>query len=180
MEPTTTRGSALPFRGAEDFSQRRITLLLSCLEATKSFLDYFLQLPADMVTKHSTQERGYLAHATMVLMKLAFCSNLGIENFSLREACNVLYYVDSLPLQLGDLDDEYLDDGQPDSFVSCKIMAERVKSWYERTEFYEQTGTPSDLKDMSPLQFVTIAKEEQLMNFDFTTMDFSFYEGLSF
>ncbi|KAF6227633.1 hypothetical protein HO173_012073 [Letharia columbiana] len=167
-------------REAGDSSQRRISLLLSCLEATKSFLDYFLQIPPRLILRHCTFERGRLAHAVTVLIKIAFCASPGLENFPLREACNVSYYLDALTEHLGSMSANLPDDGCPDSFSAFKAMGERIKSWYERMEFFEQVGSPSDLKDMSPLQFVEIAKEEQSTNFDLSNLDFSFFEAGSF
>ena len=109
--------------------------------------------------------------AVTVLIKLSFCKNLGVDSFPLREACNVSYYLDALSGHLG-----RMSAGKPDedSVSTFKTMTERVKSWYESTEFFEQAGAPSDLKDMSPLQFIEIAKEEQSMNFDLGNLDFSF------
>lgn len=180
MENSFAGSSAPLCHEAYNPYQKRITQLLSCLEATKSYLDCFLQIPPALCARLSTPEKGSLAHAIMVLIKLAFCSNLGSDNFSLREACNVSYYVDALAEHMGRARVNEFDDGTPDSFSALKKMAERVKDWYERTEFFEQAGTPSDLKDFSPIQFVRIAKEEQLLNLDFSNMDFSFLEGSSF
>lgn len=87
------------------------------------------------------------------------------------------YYVDALAGHLSSTSFNDFDDVVPDSCLAFKTMAERVKQWYERTEFFEQVGTPSDVNDMSPLHFVKIAKEEQLMNFDFSNLDFSFLDG---
>lgn len=175
MEHSIAMMSSVPLgREAADLSQRRISLLLSCLEATKSFLDYFLRMPAGLIVRHSTVERGQLAHVITVLIKVAFSSNLGLDNFPLREACNVSYYLDALVRHLGSISANLPNEGHPDSFSAFKAMAERIKSWYENTEFFEQVGSPSDLKDMSPLQFVEIAKEEQSMNFDLSNLDISF------
>lgn len=180
MEQSIARSSVPPVHEAEYLSQRRISLLLSCLEATKSFLDCFLRTPPELIVRHSTLERGQLLHAITVLFKVAFCTTLGLDNFPLREACNVSYYLDALAEHLGSMSSNTPDEGFPDSFSTIKAQAERLKSWYERTEFFEQAGTPSGVKDMSPLQFVEIAKEEQLMNFDLGNIDFSFLEGASF
>ena len=174
MEHSVTISSVPGGHEAADLSQRRIRLLLSCLEATKSFLDYLLQIPVAIILRQSTMDRGQLAHAATVLMKIAFSKNLGLDNFPLREACNVSYYLDAVVGHLGSTSASLPDDGSPDSFSALKIMAERIKSWYESTEFFEQVGSPSDLKDMSPMQFVEIAKEEQSMNFDLDNLDFSF------
>lgn len=177
MEHSVATSSVLRGREAADLSQRRIRLLLSCLEATKSFLDCFLQTPAELIGRHSTMERGQLAHAATILIKLAFSTNLGLDNFPLREACNVSYYLDALAEHLGSISARLPDDGCPDSFSVLKTMTERIKSWYESTEFFEQAGSPSDLKDMTPLQFVEIAKEEQSMSFDLGNLDISFLDA---
>lgn len=168
-----------PTHGVNSYSHVRLNLLLSCLEATKSCLDYILQLPRELCSKNTTQEMGYLAHAITVLIKLAFCKHVGLDSTSLREACNVSYYVDAISVHVASTSRE-TEDGQPDSVSAQRAVGERLKSWYERAEIFEQAGTPEDLKDMSPLQFVEIAKEEQLMNFDFGDVDFSFLDGPSF
>jgi len=159
-----------------DSSHRRANQLLRCLEATKSCLNFFLQIPPALSTRHSTQERGSLVHAISVLIKIAFCSDTGLDNFSLREACNVTYYIDALAGHIGGTCANDSDDDNPDSCSAIKAMAERVKDWYERTEFFEQAGTPSDLTNMSPMQFVKIAKEEPFITFDFNNIDFSFLD----
>lgn len=166
-------------RDVEDLSQRRSGLLLSCLEATKSFLDCFLRIPPGLVVRHSTLERGQMVYAVTVLIKVAFCTNSGLDNLSLREACNVNYYLDALAGHLGSASAgaDIPDEGCPDSFSVIKTMVERIKNWYVSTEFFEQTGTTSAVKGMSPLQFVEIAKEEQMMNFDLGSMEFSFLEA---
>ena len=89
MEHSLATSSVSPGRETQYSSQRRISLLLSCLEATKSFLDCFLRTPPELIVRHSTMEKGQLAHAMTVLIKIAFCKNLGLDNFPLREACNV-------------------------------------------------------------------------------------------
>ena len=177
MEHSIATGPASLRREAEDSSQRRINLLLSCLEATTSFMDCFLRIPPEILVKHSTLERGQMAYAVTVLLKLAFSTNLGLEKFPLREACRVTYYIDAMVEHLGSASANIADAGSEDSPASFKPMAERLKCWYERTEFFEQVGAPADLKDMSPLQFIEIAKEEQMMNFDLSSLDFSFLES---
>lgn len=180
MEHSLATSSVSPGRETQYSSQRRISLLLSCLEATKSFLDCFLRTPPELIVRHSTMEKGQLAHAMTVLIKIAFCKNLGLDNFPLREACNVSRYLDAVAEHLGRASANVPDDGHPDSFSVFKAQAERIKGWYEGTEFFEQVGTPSDLKDMSPLQFVEISKEDQSMNFDVGNLDFSFLEAGNF
>lgn len=179
-EPSPRASPVSSAHGADSYSHVRLNLLLSCLEATKSCLDYILQLPRELCAKNTTQEMGYLAHAITVLIKLAFCRHVGLDSTSLREACNVSYYVDALSVHVASTSAGETDSGEPDSLSAQRAVAERLKSWYERAEIFEQAGTPEDLKDMSPLQFVKIAKEEYLLNFDFGNIDFSFLDGPNF
>ena len=170
-------------RELEDSSQRRISLLLECLEATKTFLDFFLRIPPEDVIRHSTIERGQLAYAVTMLMKMAFHTSSGLDLLSLREACNVSYYLDAMAehLSSASASANVPDEGWPDSFSAIKTMAGRIKSWYESTAFFEQTGTASAVKGMSAMQVVEIAKEEQqLTNFDLGNMDFAFLEAGNF
>lgn len=174
---SSPRASLLsPTHGLDSYPHVRLNLLLSCLEATKSCLDYVLQLPRELCAKNTTQEMGYLAHAITVLIKLAFSKHAGLDSTSLREACNVNYYVDAISAHVASTGKE-TEDGQLDSVSAQRAVGERLKSWYERAEIFEQAGTPEDLKDMSPLQFVKIAKEEQLLDLDFGNIDFSFLDG---
>ena len=165
--------------GREPSHQRRTSLMLSCLDASKSYLNCFLRVPPEEIVKQSTFEKGELAYATGVLMKIALCANSGFDAVSLRQACNVSHYLDALAEHLGksatsaNIPD---DAGCPDSFSGFKTMAERLKSWYESTEFFEPTGTTSSINSMSALQVVEIAKQEPLINFDLGNMDFSFLE----
>ena len=168
-----------PGREAEGSPQRRTSLFLSCLDATKSYLNCYLRVPPEEIVRQSTFERGEMAYAITVLMKIAFCANSGFDTVSLREACNVSHYLDALGGHLGksSVSANIPDDaGCPDSFSAFKTMSERLKGWYESTELFEATGTTSSIKGMSPLQFVEIAKTEPLINFELGNMDFSFLE----
>lgn len=172
-----------PGREAEASSQRRTSLLLSCLDATKSYLNCYLRVPPEEIARQSTFEKGELAYAITVLMKIAFCANSGFDTVSLREACNVSHYLDALGGHLGksSASSNTPDDaGCPDSFSAFKTMAERLKNWYESTELFEPTGTTCTVKGMSPIQIVEIAKQEPLINFELGNMDFSFLETGNF
>ena len=164
---------------AEVSYQRRTSLLLSCLDATKSYLNCFLRVPPEEIARQATSEKGELAYAVGVLMKIALCANSEFDTVSLREACNVSYYFDALAEHLGksSASANIPDDAEcPDSSSAFKTKTERLKGWYESTEFFEPTGTTSSIKGMSALQFVEIAKQEPLINFELGSMDFSFLE----
>lgn len=128
-------------------------------------------------------EKGLVAHAIIVLIKLAFCTNTGPEAFSLRRACNVAYYLDALGAQVGSISITPVHAEHHDSFYKFRVLAERIKAWYERAESLEPIDfsemKPSDLKD--PLQLAQIGKYgEPLTNFDVGNLDLLFDEGYSY
>lgn len=129
-------------------------------------------------------EKGSVAHASLVLIKLAFCTNPGPEPFPLRQACKVPYYLDALGAHIGSISVTSAHGEYHDSVHKFKVTAERVKAWYERAELLESTTfsemKPSEFKE--PLQLAEIAKdeEERLMNFDIGSVNFLFVEGNEF
>ncbi len=175
---STTSGPERPTH-----SGTRVNLLFDCLEVTKSFLDRYLQLSPDIMEHHSMLEKSGLAHACLVLIKLAFCTIQGPEPFPLRQACNVPYYLDALGAHVGSISVTSAQAEHQDSFHKFKVITERIKAWYERAELFEPSifseMKPSDLKE--PLQLAEIARDEEpLVNFDIGSMDFLFVEGNHF
>ena len=161
----------------------RMNLLVGCLEATQSLLDRYLQLSPYVIEHHSMMEKSTIAYAIIVLIKLAFCTDPGTEDFPLRQASSVPHYLDALGALVGSISVTAAHAEQHDSFRRFKLLAERVKDWYERAQSLEPTVfadmKPSELK--GPLQLVEIAKiEDPLFNFDIGGLDFLFVEGNNF
>ena len=147
----------------------RTTLLFDCLEATKTFLDQYLQLPRQEVMGHSILQKGQIAHALVVLMKLAFSPNPGLEVSSWRQACRVEHYLDALGERAGCVGTDH---DVHDAFWHFKKIARLLKAWYQRIEMSGTSGSPAELKGMSPLQFAEIVRDDSSFNIDFTSMDF--------
>ena len=173
--PSTSQDSELYIH-----SGARMNILIGCLEATKSLLDRYLQLSQHIIEHHSMLEKGPVAHALLVLIKLAFCTNPGHEPFPLRQACNVRYYLDTLGSHIGGISTIPANAEHRDQFQMFRMIAERVKAWYERAESLEPTifseMRQSDLKET--FQLAKIAKDEEpLMNFDPESLDFLFVDG---
>ncbi|MCJ1458354.1 hypothetical protein MMC28_008726 [Mycoblastus sanguinarius] len=155
-------------------------LLVGCLEATKTFLDNYLELPAHVVERHSMLEKGYLSHAIVVLIKIAFSTTPGIESLQMRKACNVTYYLDALARlarTIGGISSETAEADHRDSFWQFYEISMRIKAWYERMNILGQDGTTSDLKGMSLLQLAEITKDELPIDWDLGDIDFTFLEG---
>ena len=172
-----------PYAELPKQSGARVKLQTGCLEATKSFLDRYLQLSPHMIEHQSMLEKTRVAHAILVLIKLAFCTDPGPEPFPLRQACSVSYYLDALGIHVGNVSITPAHAEQHDSFHRFRLFTQRVKTWYERVESLEPTVTyetkPSDLKE--PLQLAQLAKEEDLLaNLDIGSMDFRSFEGYNF
>ena len=148
----------------------RTRLLLDCLEATKAFLDQYLQLSTREIMSHSILEKGQLAHALVILMKLAFAPNPSLDSRSWRQACKVDHYLTALGNHVGRVG---TDSEIHDSFWYFKEIAHQLKCWYQRMEFSEISDSPSELKGMSPLQLVEIVREESSFNIEITSMDFN-------
>ena len=160
----------------------RTTLLLDCLEATKTFLDQYLQLPRQEIMGHSILQTGQIAHALVVLMKLAFSPNPDLEVSSWRQACRVEHYLDALGERAGYVG---TDRDVHDAFWHFKKIAGLLKAWYQRLEMSGTSSSPAELKGMSPLQFAEIVRDDSSFNIDFTSMDsggmdFLFLPGANF
>ena len=156
----------------------RINLLIGCLEATKSFLNRYLQLPPKAIEHHSMLEKCLFAEAMMVLIKLSFCTIPGREPFPFRQACNVPYYCDAIGAHIRSISVTSVHAQHHDSCNELNVRAQRIKAWYERASSSEPTIFPEikpfDLKE--PSQLMEIAKEEPLIKFDIGNLDFLFTE----
>ena len=164
--------------------QVRFTLLLSCLEAVKKFLDNYLRLPAGRVEFQSAMEKAHYTHAIIVLIKLSLCkgahSRLGLESFPLHQACKVSFYLDALADHVDSVNDSMGGVRDGDSFMDFKTLMKLIKTWYERMVFLEQASDAAELKDMGPMQLADIARRESAMDFDLNSLDFSFFQGPEF
>ena len=156
----------------------RINLLIGCLEATKAFLNRYLQLPPKAIEHHPILEKCSFVEAIMVLIKLSFCTIPGREPFPFRQACNVPYYCDAIGAKIRSISATSVHAQPHDSYNEFNVRAQRIKAWYERASSLEPTifpeMKPSDLKE--PSHLMEIAKEEPLMNFDIGNLDFLFTE----
>lgn len=123
----------------------------------------------------------------MVLIRLAFCTNPGLDIVNFRQACSVSYYLDAVAEHVGRVSGTPDDAEHHDSFYRFKQMGNRIKAWYERAVSLEQNGSPhlqagslrpSDLKE--PSQLAEIGKAEQSVDFDMSSMDFLSLEGNDF
>ena len=157
-------------------------LLARCLEVTKAFMDFYVQIPLQKAEQQTTIEKGYLAHAAIVLVKLAF-NTVGATHeipFPLRKACNVSQYLEKLadPQRHPNTPSGCQDKGEDDdSMAHIRDQILRMKAWYDRMEYMNEDGNVEDLKGMSPLQLQEIAKRElPPLEIDWAAMDFMSFD----
>ncbi|KAL9131706.1 MAG: hypothetical protein Q9217_000447 [Psora testacea] len=148
------------------------------LLSSTAFLDLYLQIPLHDVDNHTLVEKASLAHAGVVLIKLAF-STIGATPetpFPLRKACKVSHYMEVLvdPQRNGNNSSACNDDciGH-DPMWQYRDKVLRTKAWYDRMEYLNEGGNVEGLKGMSPLQLEEIAKGElPPLDIDWGLMDF--------
>ena len=140
-------------------------LLMQCLEKTKALMDFYIRMPIECFEKHTLLEKGYLGQAIIVLLKLAFITTGGVpENpFPLRNDCNISHYLDCLA------------DPSRNPHASTWQFRDkmlRLKSWYDRVEYFNHDDGIQDMKNLSPSRLEEIAKGElPLFDMDWSTMD---------
>ena len=171
----TDTASESSVQDSQPTNTARTTLLIHCLEAVKSFFNRYFQLSEDEVRSHSFVEKGQLAHALVVLIKLPFCTDTGLDAASWRQACDVETYLEALS--------ECIDRVQPksdlcESYWQFRDTAARIKAWYQRMMFFGTAGATEDFKNMSPLHLAEIARKEPLLTMDFSGFDFSSMETM--
>ena len=168
--------------GGNELITAYTTLMFRLLEVTKAFMDDYVQIPFSKIEQGNTIHCLYLSHTAIVLLKLAF-STVGAspeDPFPFRKACNVSRYLEAMagPEPTCDTSSHSLDDGVArDSMWQFRDKVLRMKSWYDRMEFFNDGGNVEDLKGMSPLQLENISRHEVLppdvdwSTFDFTNLD---------
>lgn len=150
-------------------STTRATLFIKCLEAVKNYLNRYLVVPSLELKGHSIIEKGQIMRSLIVLIRLSFCTDLGLEISAWRQACEVENYIDALIEHVESVNKT----DNPVHYEQQRLSCSLIKAWYERMILFETSGTPSAVKGMSPLQLVDILKQEQTFCMDFNCMDFS-------
>lgn len=163
-------------------------LLTRCLEHTKNLMDHYVNLSLEQVLKNTLVEKGYLAHATMLLIKLAFSTANGIPQnpFPLRKACDVSNYLYLLANRGGRLE-AALDSGDNiwvrDHLVQFRDKILRLKSWYDRMEFYGTEGADAaPPSGMLQLQYFDEIMDRELppLDFEMAMVDFMNFDEAGF
>lgn len=159
----------------------KVRLLLSCLEATKSFLNRYLRLPDDSIRKHTACEKGQLVHAVLVLLKLSMCTSGGSEALRFSEACDVRYYLDAIAARSAALAASTTNSPDyPDNFWHFEQIIRRVKSWYEQTEAKQHEDVSPGFVDTSPLRLLTLSDEAIHGELSFNDLEFMLFDPASF
>lgn len=148
-------------------SSTRTNLFIKCLDAVKAFFNTYLQIPATELRGHSILEKGQLAHAMVVLVKLPFCTDTGLEANVWQQACDVESYLEALSEPVHTKSEMH------ESNLQFKEAVARIKAWYQRMRYFGTPGAPTDLKTMSPLELVEITRKEPVLEMDLRDFDFS-------
>ena len=156
-------------QGLQPTSTSRTNLFINCLDAVKSFFNRYLQLPATELRSHSVLEKGQLAHAMVVLVKLPFCTNTGLETSVWQQACDVESYLEALSDRV---DRIHTKTETHESLLQFRDSISRIKAWYQRMLFFGTPGTPTGLKTMSPLELVEITRKEPILDMNLSDFDF--------
>ena len=145
-------------------------MFITCLDAVKRFFNTYIQLPGKSLRGHSIVEKGQLAHAMVVLVKLPFCTDIGLEANVWQQACDVESYLEALSDRL----DPVLNRPEVhEPALQLKESLARIKAWYQRMRYLGTPGAPTDLKTMSPLELMEITRKEPVLDMDLRDFDFS-------
>ena len=156
-------------QGLQPTSTMRTNLFINCLDAVKKFFNTYLQLSAMDLRGHSIVEKGQLAHAIVVLVKLPFCTDTGLETSVWQQACDVESYLDALIDSLDLVPNKTELHGTTSQFNDSLA---RIKAWYQRMRYLGTPGAPTDLKSMSPLELIEITRKEPVLDLDLRDLDF--------
>ena len=157
-------------QGLQPTSTTRTDLFVHCLDAVKNFFNTYLQLPAKELRSHSILEKGQLAHAMVVLLKLPFCTDIGVEVSVWQQACDVESYLGALSDRV---DRIHPKTEMEESLCNFRDTLSRIKAWYQRMLYFGTSGTPTGLQIMSPLELAEIAGKEPVLDIDLSGFDFS-------
>ncbi len=157
-------------QGLQPISTTRTNLFIHCLDAVKNFFNTYLQLPAKEARNHCILEKGQLAHAMVVLIKLPFCTDTGLEVSVWQQACDVEFYLGALSDRV---DRIHPKTEMHESHCQFRDTISHIKAWYQRMLYSGTSGTPADLQTMSPLELAEIASKEPVLDIDLSGFDFS-------
>ena len=156
--------------GLQPTCTTRTNLFINCLDAVKNFFNRYLQIPQKESMSHSILEKGQLSHAIVVLVKLSFCTDTGLESSVWQQACDVESYLEAIS---GRLDGIPTRTGMPEARLQFQDSIARIKAWYQRMLYFSTSGTPMVLKSMSPLELMEVTRKEPVFDIDFSDFDFS-------
>lgn len=156
-------------QGLQPTSPMRTNLFINCLDAVKKFFNTYLQISAIDSRGHSIVEKGQLAHAIVILIKLPFCTDTGLEASVWQQACDVESYLDALIDRLDLVPNK---SEVPESISQFKDALARIKAWYQRMRYLGTPGAPTGLKSMSPWELIELTRKEPVLNMDLRDLDF--------
>ena len=154
-------------QGLQPTSTTQTNLFIKCLDSMKNFFNRYLQIPAENLWSHSILEKGYLAHAMVILVKLPFCTDTGLEASVWQQACDVEFYLEALSDRIDRIH------AKTQMHWQFKDSISRVKAWYQRMLYFSTPATPIVLKTMSPLELVEVARKEPVLDMNLGDFDFS-------
>lgn len=155
-------------QGLQPISTTRTNLFINCLDAVKNFFNRYLQLPGEELRSHSILEKSQLAHAMVVLVKLPFCTDTGLEKSVWQQACDVESYLEALSDCVGRVPTQV---ERHELHWQFRDSVSRIKAWYQRMLYFTTPGTPAGLKTMSPLELVEITRKEPVLDMDLSDFD---------
>ena len=157
-------------QGLQPNPATRTNLLINCLDAVKKFFNRYLELPAKDLISHSILEKGQLAHAMVILVKLPFCTDTGLEASVWQQACGVESYLEALSERV---DRVLTKTDMREAHWQFRDSVSRIRAWYQRMLYFGTPGAPTDLKTMSPLELVEITRKEPVLDMNLSDFGFS-------
>lgn len=148
-----------------------VKLLWACLMAVNKFFDRWIRLSSVDIVAGTSIEKGRLAHALLVLIKLAFVRIPDHEGFPLRDACNISCYLDLIGAKVAEQSVTPPGIEPQDCFSQFQSMIGFIKMWYERIAAMGTSGSSDELKGTNPLQLPEIAKAETFAAFEWNNLD---------
>ena len=158
LSPTSLGSTPAPITSANNTYQ--FDLLLSCLEASKAYLDTILAVPRAQYRLFSFIEWMRLPNVLLMICTLSFpsekYSNTTWDVLIAQERVCLELYLESLCYRMQSLTTyNGTTQPQPDIFLSLKLILERTRAWYSRKTHGPNEGNrESDAIEDSPLEII--------------------------
>jgi hypothetical protein len=143
----------------------RTDALITCLDATKDYLDRYLSLPLVQMRENTVLEESKVIYALLVLGKFVSGVNSPhLDPLALRKRANIEHYMVTLVERMDELITVVDGQEQRNYFWHVKTLFQNSRQWYQQQvrdnsfPMLESDGLPTCM-DLSMLDVLTYAKD---------------------